>query len=160
MIFTLASAHSALLFFADSDDNVGFEINYPSIALHAITNPGTIYCQLIEGDNTGSEIRVLEIRPPSQSSCNFLPFLFCETPILISVFTVEAIFEALSTCSALEMEQSLGDEERLPGDASEVDELKAVCPASNSTFNRNLDVIGGQRSSRQHLRTHIYNQQT
>lgn len=93
--------HSVLVFMSASGR--GFQVEYPSITLHAVSRAGTrpcIYCQLDEstpGQNTDSEdtnMSELTIIPADPESCMFISYSRCE-------FSSDNIYFFLSSGSHL-----------------------------------------------------------
>ncbi|EJU04859.1 hypothetical protein DACRYDRAFT_104751 [Dacryopinax primogenitus] len=99
---TLYVIESVLVFISTSGS--GFQIDYPSITLHAVKRTPSgpaIYCQLDETpagqplpEDEDSEMRELLITPESEDS-------------------VERIFEALSICAALHPDKNSGDNDEM-----------------------------------------------
>ncbi|KAF9453482.1 hypothetical protein P691DRAFT_658575 [Macrolepiota fuliginosa MF-IS2] len=130
---TLYVLSSALVFFSASER--GFQVEYPSITLHAVSRgePGpSIYCQLDESNTREnvveeeeySDMRELSIIPGSSES-------------------LESIFEALSYCA------SLHPDEDAEGEDDEFDSA-FVDPGTFETFNgdesEELSEVGRVRS--------------
>ncbi|CDO74363.1 hypothetical protein BN946_scf184355.g11 [Trametes cinnabarina] len=125
----------------------GFQVEYPSITLHAVSrgeNGPAIYCQLDDGQNATDDaqpqdeeedmaMRELSIIPKDPSS-------------------LEAIFEALSLCASLHPDPHAEDEMDDDADAF-------VDPGQFETFNgdhdQELSEVG--RAALAHLESIIYN---
>ena len=129
---------SALVFMSASGH--GFQVDYPSITLHAISRADTgpsIYCQLDEpvaadqaenDDEDASSMRELVIVPkdPSARAC----FAFVQVHFADRVRLVEPIFEGLSLCASLHPD---------PNDEMDDDDDAFVDPGEFETFNGDTD---------------------
>lgn len=118
----------------------GFQVDYPSITLHAISRAEsgpTIYCQLDEPsapeeeDEDATAMRELVIVPKDPSSRKSRPPSF-ERPDSHYSFAVEPIFESLSLCASLHPD---------PNDDNDMDDDNDafVDPGEFDTFNGNAD---------------------
>jgi nucleotide-sensitive chloride channel 1A len=116
---------SVLVFFSTSGR--GFQVEYPSITLHAVSrgeSGPSIYCQLDEtceeqngaAEDEYSEMRELSIIPSTPDSrMSSQPTLCCT--FVNGLHPVEAIFEALSYCASLHPDNDTEDEVGLDDDA-------------------------------------------
>lgn len=123
----------------------GFQLEYPSITLHAISRGEqgpSIYCQLDDTVNAAenakpqndeedvadmSELTILPKDPSARASATFSP-RSCTDNIL----TVEPIFEALSLCASLHPDPGADDE-------MDDDDDAFVDPGEFETFNGTAD---------------------
>lgn len=145
---------SALVFF--SIKGRGFQVEYPSITLHAVSrgeSGPSIYCQLDETsaeqipseDQQYDEMRELSIIPGSPESCMLhFQILFVQQVSKTTIYSVEPIFEALSHCASLHPGDDVEEDNEL--DDAFIDPNTNNFETFNGTGDEELSEVGRVRS--------------
>ncbi|KDQ57298.1 hypothetical protein JAAARDRAFT_35936 [Jaapia argillacea MUCL 33604] len=142
---TLYVIESVLVFMSTSGK--GFQVEYPSITLHAISRAESgpsIYCQLDDGNPAAHDAPTVEDEVDEMRELNIVP----QNPSAL-----ESIFEALSICASLHPDPNQDDDMDEDDDAF-IDAGEGSFEVFTGTEGEELSEVG--RVALEHLESIIY----